>query len=76
MLLTSLVLACPPHSTPAPENATFDTSCVWLADRSKSLYACVDACAADGGVPACPNSEDEFNWIHEFSRSDGKAQIA
>ena len=57
--------SCPSHSVPAPADAPFDTRCAWTAEASSSVFACVEKCAADGGVPACPNSTAEYAWLAE-----------
>lgn len=51
---------CPSHSVPAPADATFDTRCAWTTEGASSIFECVEKCAADGGVPACPNSTAEY----------------
>ena len=51
---------CPSHSVAAPADATFDTRCKWTTDGASSIFACIEKCAADGGVPACPNSTAEY----------------
>jgi len=56
---------CPSHSVAAPADAPFDTRCAWTTDGASSLFACVEKCAADGGVPACPNSTAEYAWLAE-----------
>ena len=64
-LATFAASGCPSHSVPAPATATFDTQCAWRTEAAGSLFACVDKCAADGGVPACPNSTAEYAWLAE-----------
>ena len=56
---------CPSHSVAAPADATFDTRCAWTTEGASSIFACVEKCAADGGVPACPNSTAEYAWLAE-----------
>ena len=44
--------SCPSHSVPAPADAPFDTRCAWTTEAASSVFACVEKCAADGGVPS------------------------
>jgi hypothetical protein len=69
--MLSLVAAtggCPSHSVSAPINATFNTRCVWSTEAASSIFVCVEKCAADGGVPACPNSTAEYAWFVDVIR--------
>ena len=68
MLLLVATLAasgCPSNSTPAPADAPFDTRCAWTTEGASSIFECVEKCAADGGVPACPNSTAQTAWLTE-----------
>ena len=56
---------CPSHSVAAPADAPFDTRCKWTTEGASSIFECVEKCAADGGVPACPNSTAEYAWLAE-----------
>ena len=63
--LAAATVGCPSHSVPAPADAPFDTRCAWTTEAASSILACVEKCAADGGVPACPNSTAEYAWLAE-----------
>ena len=56
---------CPSHSVAAPADAPFDTRCAWTTDAASSIFECVEKCATDGGVPACPNSTAQTAWLTE-----------